>query len=285
MAEKLRQWFRPNFASSIIRWRNILFGMYFFRMCRKQPDKVRNMLLDGVREQLPNVDIDKHFTPPYQPWDQRLCLVRDGDLFEAVRDNRASVVTDQIERFTADGIQLKSGESLPADIIVSATGLNMQLMSSLAVSVDGESVNAADSLSYKGMMFSDIPNLAVSFGYTNASWTLKCDLTCEYVCKLLNYMKKHNFSECLPARSAGEEAVAPFIDFSSGYVQRAMEKFPKQGKDKPWKVYQNFMLDKIALGLSSVDDGIMQFSAPRPAKQSIQPHSTLASPEPLAKTA
>ncbi|XOV88201.1 MAG: flavin-containing monooxygenase [Pseudomonadota bacterium] len=286
MAEKLRQWFRPRFASTLIRWRNILFGMYFFRLCRKQPEKVKTMLLNGVREQLPDVDINKHFTPPYKPWDQRLCLVRDGDLFEAVRENRATIVTDEIDHFTAEGIRLKSGETLAADIIVSATGLNMQLMSNLEILVDARPVKAADSLSYKGMMFSDIPNLAASFGYTNASWTLKCDLTCEYVCKLLNYMKKHGFTQCLPARPAAEVATAPFIDFSSGYVKRAMDQFPKQGREKPWKVYQNYMMDKLTLGLSGVDDGVMQFSGPGSAgPENRNEQKALTEPEPLARTA
>ena len=262
MAQRLFRWLPDKVASSIVRWRNILFGMYFFRMCRKSPEKVKQFLLGAVKEQLPEgYDVDKHFTPAYNPWDQRVCLVRDGDLFQAITWGKASMVTDHIERFTENGILLKSGEELPADIVVTATGLDMQLMSNIDLTVDGEAVNPADTLSYKGMMFSNLPNLATSFGYTNASWTLKCDLTCKYVCKLLNHMKEEGYTQCVPRPADSEAPTEPFIDFSSGYVQRGVARFPKQGKEKPWKVFQNYMLDKVSLDLSKVDDGVMEFSS------------------------
>ena len=263
MAQRLYRLLPDKLASHLIRWRNILMGMVFFRMCRKNPERVRKMLLDSVREQLPEgFDVEKHFTPTYNPWDQRLCLVRDGDLFQAINWGKASVVTDHIRRFTPTGIELESGDTLEADIIVTATGLDMQLMSGIGLSVDGEQIEPADTLSYKGMMFSNLPNLATCFGYTNASWTLKCDLTCKYVCKLLNYMRKEGYEQCTPRPAADEAATEPFIDFSSGYVQRGVARFPRQGKRKPWKVFQNYLLDKMALDFSSVDDGVMEFSRP-----------------------
>ncbi|MEX0942324.1 MAG: NAD(P)/FAD-dependent oxidoreductase [Pseudomonadales bacterium] len=277
MANRLRRILPEKIASTIVRWRNILLGAYFFRMCRTRPERVKKMLLDGVRAALPaGYDVDTHFTPTYNPWDQRLCLVPDSDFFEAIKFNKASVVTDYIETFTENGIKLKSGKHLEADIVVTATGLNMQLMSGIPIIVDGQVMNPGDCLSYKGMMYSDIPNLATSFGYTNASWTLKCDLTCQYVCKLLNHMSEHGYTQCLPKRPVDEAETAPFIDFSSGYVQRAMDQFPKQGRNEPWKVYQNYLKDKVVLGFSGVDDGVMIFSAPAP----VQPLA-----EPVAKSA
>jgi cation diffusion facilitator CzcD-associated flavoprotein CzcO len=267
MANRLRRILPEKAVSTIVRWRNILLGAYFFRMCRTRPERVKQMLLDGVRDALPEgYDVDTHFTPTYNPWDQRLCLVPDSDFFEAIKFNKASVVTDHIETFTESGIRLKSGKHLEADIVVTATGLNMQLMSGMPIVVDGKEIKPGDCLSYKGMMYSDIPNLATSFGYTNASWTLKCDLTCMYVCKLLNHMSKHGYTQSLPKRPADEVETEPFIDFSSGYVQRAMDRFPKQGRNEPWKVYQNYLKDKIVLGFSGVDDGVMIFSAPAPVQ-------------------
>lgn len=261
MAAKLARVLPESIASSIIRWRNILFGLYFFNLSRRKPTRVKKMLLNMVRKEMgPDFDIDTHFTPSYNPWDQRICLVPDGDLFNAIKSGRASVVTDHIDTFTETGIQLRSGEQLDADLVVSATGLEMQLMSGIPISVDGTPVNPANALSYKGMMFSDIPNLATSFGYTNASWTLKADLTCKYVCRLLNHMRAHGFDQCCPRTHGENIETEPFIDFSSGYVQRALDRFPRQGARKPWKVHQNYLLDKMALGLSSVDDGVMEFS-------------------------
>ncbi|MCB1693784.1 MAG: NAD(P)/FAD-dependent oxidoreductase [Pseudomonadales bacterium] len=262
MASKLSGLLGQRLASSLVRWRNILFGLYFFRVARKKPERVKKMILDMVRNELPEHDVETHFTPRYNPWDQRMCLVPDGDLFTSLREGKASVVTDHIERFTPGGILLKSGKEIPADLIVTATGLEMQLMSDLAITVDGRSVAPSSCLSYKAMMFSDIPNIATSFGYTNASWTLKADLTCKYVCRLLNYMEEHGYTQCCPRVHGEDVETEPFIDFSSGYVQRAVERFPRQGTKAPWKVYQNYLLDKVALGYASVDDGVMEFSSP-----------------------
>ena len=191
LANKLRQKLSAKLAYHLIRWRNVLFGMYFFQLCRRKPDRAKQLILGGVKMALgPDYDVGKHFTPRYNPWEQRLCLVPDGDLFKSIRDKRASVVTNEIDTFTKGGIRLKDGSELEADIIVTATGLNLQVLGGLEVSVDGRTVDFARTLNYKGMMYSDMPNMASAFGYTNASWTLKCDLTCEYVCRLINYMDR-----------------------------------------------------------------------------------------------
>jgi cation diffusion facilitator CzcD-associated flavoprotein CzcO len=246
-------------AYGITRWKNVLFQMLFFNLARKKPEKTKERLLGLVRDHLgPDYDVATHFTPRYNPWDQRLCLVPDADLFDSIKTGSSSVVTDHIETFTETGIQLKSGKTLDADVIVTATGLQMQLLSGMEVVVDGKVANLAQSMSYKGMMFSDVPNLASAFGYTNASWTLKADLTSEYVCRLINHMDRTGADYCV-ARQDGDIEVAPWLDFSSGYVTRAMDQFPKQGLRKPWKVHQNYALDLVALRFGKVDDGVMTF--------------------------
>src|SRR3954447_5706516 len=199
VANKLRRNLPAKLAYHLIRWRNVLWGMYFFQLSRRKPARVKELILGGVKMALgPDYDIATHFTPRYNPWDQLLCLVPDGDLFKAIREKRASVVTNEIETFTKDGIRLKDGSELQADIIVTATGLVLQVLGGMEVSVDGRPVDFARTLNYKGMMYSDVPNLASSFGYTNASWTLKCDLTCEYVCRLINYMDRRGYKKCMP---------------------------------------------------------------------------------------
>jgi len=219
------------------------------------------LILGGVKMALgPDYDIATHFTPRYNPWDQRLCLVPDGDLFKAINEKRASVVTKEIDTFTKNGIRLKDGSELDADIIVTATGLVLQVVGGLEVSVDGRTVDFARTLNYKGMMYSDVPNLASSFGYTNASWTLKCDLTCEYVCRLINYMDRHGYKKCMPHNLDPSITELPSLDFSSGYVQRSVAKMQKQGSKRPWRLYQNYALDVVSLRFGKVDDGVMQYS-------------------------
>ena len=259
LANWLRTKLPPMTAYGFTRWKNVLLSMLFFNLARKKPEKTKERLIGLVREQLgPDYDVATHFTPRYNPWDQRLCLVPDADLFDSIKAGTSSVVTDHIEAFTEDGILLKSGKTLPADVIVTATGLQLQLLSGMEVVVDGVVANLAQSMSYKGMMFSDVPNLASAFGYTNASWTLKADLTSEYVCRLLNTLDRTGADYCVP-RLDGEMEVAPWLDFSSGYVTRSMDQFPKQGLRKPWKAHQNYALDLMALRFGKVDDGVMQF--------------------------
>ena len=261
MANRLRRYLPAKLAYAITRWKRVLLGMYIFYLCRSNPNKVKKLLLGGVRMALgPDYDVKKHFTPRYNPWDQRLCLVPDGDLFDAIKSGKASVVTDEIERFTPAGLQLKSGDTLDADIIVTATGLNLQVLGGLALTVDGQRVDMARTLNYKGLMYSGIPNLASSFGYTNASWTLKCDLTCEYVCRLLNYMKKNGISQCTPRNADASITEVPWVDFSSSYFARSIHLFPKQGSKAPWKLYQNYPKDILLLRFGRVDDGVLQFA-------------------------
>ncbi len=260
-ADWLRRHLPARLAYSIVRWRNVLLGLYFYQMCKRQPEKVKQLILGGVRMALgKDYDVQKHFTPRYNPWDQRLCLVPDGDLFAAIRGGWASVVTDQIETFTEAGIKLKSGESLKADVIVTATGLDLVVIGNVRLSVDGAPVNFGDTMTYKGMMYSDVPNLAVSFGYTNASWTLKSDLTAGYVCRLLNHMDRHGYRQVTPRRRDPDLRAEPWVNFSSGYIQRAVAKFPKQGSKQPWKLHQNYARDLLSLRYGKIDDGTVEFS-------------------------
>ena len=249
-------------AYGITRWKNVLMGMFFFRLARRKPAKVKERMIGMVRDHLgPDYDVEKHFTPRYNPWDQRVCLVPDADLFDTIKAGAAEVVTDRIARFTPTGIALEGGAELPADVIVTATGLELQLLSDVAFSVDDAPIDLAQTFNYKGMMYSGVPNMASSFGYTNASWTLKADLTCAYVCRLLNTMTKRGLRQATPRISGEALQPEPFLDFSSGYVTRAMEKFPKQGDRKPWKLYQNYAKDLVTLKYGSVDTE-MDFSNP-----------------------
>ena len=264
LANRLRRWLPTRLAYALTRWKNVLFGMYFFNLCRSKPELTRQGLIKLVREQLgPDYDVAAHFTPRYNPWEQRLCLVPDGDFFKAIRSGRASVVTDRIDTFTEHGIRLASGEELPADLIVTATGLELQLLSGIEFVVDGRLAELPRSLNYKGMMYSDVPNLAASFGYTNASWTLKADLTSEYVCRLLDHMRRTGTRRCVPVLNDPTVTAEPWVDFSSGYFQRAQGQFPSPGSKAPWKLHQNYARDILTLRLGALEDGVMQFSAPR----------------------
>ena len=261
IANRLRRLLPAMAAYRLTRWKNVTLCMLFFRLARRKPARVKRMLLGGVRHALgPAYDIATHFTPRYNPWDQRLCLVPDGDLFAALNAGRASMVTDHIDTFTPKGLRLKSGRELEADVIVTATGLELQVLGGIELSVDGRRIDPAGTFNYKGMMYSDVPNLASSFGYTNASWTLKCDLTCAYVCRLLNHMRKHGWRQCTPHNAGPDLSPEPWIDFSSGYVQRSLDKFPKQGAHTPWKLHQNYLRDIVLLRFGRVDDGVMAFS-------------------------
>ncbi len=261
VATHLKRWLPSKLAYSLTRWKQVLLGIYIFQLCRRNPAKVRRLIAGGVRTALgPDYDVDKHFSPRYNPWDQRLCLAPDGDFFAAIKSGRASIATDEIERFTPTGIQLKSGAHLDADLIVTATGLNLQVLGGLQLSVDGAAIDLAKTLNYKGLMFSGVPNLASSFGYTNASWTLRSDLTCEYVCRLLNHMKKRGLKQCTPRNTDASITEQPWVDFSSSYFARAMHLFPKQGSKAPWKLYQNYPKDIMLLRHGKVDDGVLQFA-------------------------
>ncbi|MBV9918542.1 MAG: NAD(P)/FAD-dependent oxidoreductase [Solirubrobacterales bacterium] len=260
LANRLRRKLPAKLAYGIVRWKNVLLMLLSFRLSRRRPELMKKLIRKGLERALPpSYDIDTHFTPRYNPWDQRMCLVPDGDLFEALSNGRASMVTDRIDAFTETGVSLASGTKLEADLIVTATGLDLVPLGGMAVTVDGREVSIAETLAYRGMMLSGIPNLAVAFGYTNASWTLKCDLTCEYVCRLLRHMDAHGYSFCIPENHDPFLAPEPFIDFSSGYVVRAIHKFPRQGPKPPWRLHQNYARDIVSLRLSRLEDGVLQF--------------------------
>lgn len=259
-ANKLRKKLPAKLAYGLIRWRNVLLTMFFYNLARKRPAKFKAQVIAGVAKMLgPDYDVATHFTPTYNPWDQRLCLVPDADLFRAIRKGMAEVVTDHIDHFTETGLRLKSGREIEADIVVTATGLKLILLGGVEVWKDGQRVDLSKCMSYKGMMFSDVPNLAAAFGYTNASWTLKADLTSEYVCRLLATMDRQGYAQCTPERDPAM-AEENFLDFTSGYVQRALDQLPRQGVKKPWKLHQNYALDMLALRLGKVNDGTMKFS-------------------------
>jgi monooxygenase len=263
VANFLRRILPDRAAYVLARWKNVLAGTFFYSVARKRPEIFKWMVARGVRNELGDRYDLKHFTPDYNPWDQRLCLVPDADLFQAIRNGRVSVVTDHIETFTEDGLLLRSGERLDADIIVTATGLVLRLFSGMQLEVDGEVVALPKTLVYKGTMFSDVPNLAFAIGYTNASWTLKCDLASEYVCRLLNYMDQHGYSTCMPRvneKAAGDQ---PVIDFNSGYVLRALHTLPRQGSKKPWRLHQNYIRDLSLMRYGRLADGAMEFKERR----------------------
>ncbi|VWX59610.1 flavin-containing monooxygenase [Sphingorhabdus sp. 109] len=273
-ALRLRKFLPSRLAYLLTRWKNVLMGLFMFNLARKKPAAFKGRLLEMVKEEMgPGVDM-ADFTPSYNPWDQRLCLVPDSDLFKALKSGKASIVTDHVETFTKDGIRLKSGKTLEADVIVTATGLKMLTGGTATISVDGKLVKFGEKINYKGVMFSGIPNFGMTMGYTNASWTLKADLTSEYVCRLINYMDKNGTPIATPTLPAdGLIGTEPMLDFNSGYVQRAIKNLPKQGDRKPWRLNQNFPKDIINLRHKAIDDGVMVFSKPgaviyqMPAKQ------------------
>lgn len=247
-------------AGAAARWKNILLGIGTFTLARRQPDRVKSLILKKARSRLPEgYEVTRDFSPDYAPWDQRVCLVPDADLFTAIRTGKAAIVTDRIDRFVAEGVRLESGRLLPADIVVTATGLTLKLFGGVELIVDGLTVRPQDRMVYKGMMLEDVPNLALAFGYTNASWTLKCDLTARYACRLIRHMDEQGQGWCVPRRLDPDITAEPLLHFTSGYVRRAAATLPHQGSKAPWRVHQNYLLDLAALRLGSVEDGVMQF--------------------------
>lgn len=259
VANFLRRNIPEGTAYAITRWKNVMLQMFFYVLSRRRPELMKRLIAKNVRTELGNDYDISHFSPSYNPWDQRLCLVPDSDLFHVIREGRASIVTDEIDTFSETGLLLKSGEQLEADIIVTATGLNLKLMAGLKLVVDDEPLDMSRTMAYKGMMYSDVPNLASAFGYTNASWTLKCDLTAEYVCRMLNYMVKHGFVQCTPRRTDPSVKPERVLDFTSGYVERALHTLPSQGSKTPWRLHQNYIKDLSMLRYGRVDDGTMEF--------------------------
>ena len=256
----LRKFLPIKITYFLIRWKNILWQSYTFFLARKFPERIKKTILDLLRVELgDDYDIEKHFSPSYKPWDQRMCLVPDSDLFKAIKKNKASVVTDQISQFISDGILLESGEKVSADIIVTATGIELNSLNDIDVTLDNVKINAHERLTYKGMMLSGVPNFALSFGYVNASWTLRADLTCEYVCRLIKLMDKKGVDCCVPLDDKTAYGEDDLIDFTSGYVQRGLHLMPKQGNKAPWKNYQNYLKDIFAVRLFSIKDSNLNF--------------------------
>ena len=256
----LRKFLPTKITYFLIRWKNILWQSFTFSLARKYPERTKNKILDLIKDELgEDYDIDKHFTPSYKPWDQRICLVPDSDLFKAIAEKKASVVTDTIDKFQSDGILLKSGEKVKADLIITATGIKLNSLNDINVTLDGIKLDPHERLTYKGMMLSGVPNFAMSFGYVNASWTLRADLTCEYVCRLIKLMDKKGTACCKPIDDKSAYGDDKLIDFTSGYFQRGLHLMPKQGNKAPWKNYQNYLKDIFAVRLFSIKDSNLKF--------------------------
>jgi monooxygenase len=260
IATKLRERLSPSHAYTVTRWKNIAVTTASYQLSRRRPELMKRLIRRGVTSRLPEgFDVDKHFKPAYDPWDQRLCLVPDGDLFRSIREGTVDVVTEHIDRFTEEGILLRSGEVLEADVVVTATGLDLLAFGGVRLVVDGQEVHLPDTMAYKGMMLSGVPSFAYVIGYTNASWTLKADLVSEYVCRLLQHLRAHGYDAVVPVR---DPAVAeePFMDFASGYVQRSLHLLPKQGSREPWRLRQNYLRDVLTLRRGAIADDALQFS-------------------------
>ncbi len=260
IAELAQNFLPAKAAYKLVRWKNVLLGIAFFNASRSWPNAVRKLVQKGIKKEIGEKYNQADFNPPYNPWDQRLCLVPDSDLFKSVKEGKAEIVTDQIERFTENGILLKSGKELEADLIVTATGLKVQLLGGMTVHINGVLGDSGQAHAYRGVMLSDVPNFAFTVGYTNASWTLKCDLSCRFVTKVLNYMDKNNYAVCVPRFDSTKFKSEPLLDFNAGYVLRSLDKIPKQGSKHPWKVHQNYLKDLMSLEWSGVDDGYLLYS-------------------------
>ena len=264
LARIVRRLLSPSQAYWLVRWKNVLVANAFYAVSRRRPRLIKRLIREGVRRRLPaNFDVDTHFKPRYNPWDQRLCLVPDGDLFAAISSGRVSIATDQIETFTESGVRLASGQELEADLVVTATGLNLQPLGGVDPIIDGQPVDVPRTMVYKGCMFSGVPNFALSFGYTNASWTLKADLIAQFVCRLVNHMDARGYTRCAPENRDPSVTETPFVDFTPGYFLRAMEQLPKQGSKLPWRLHQNYIRDVKLIKRAPLEDGVLIFEGHR----------------------
>jgi cation diffusion facilitator CzcD-associated flavoprotein CzcO len=271
-AAKLDRYLPDQLAYQLTRWKNVLSQMILYRMSKRRPDYIREKLIGWTQRWLgKDFDVATHFSPSYKPWDQRLCLVPNGDLFRSLRKGTSSVVTDHIDRFTELGIQLKSGKMLEADIVITATGLELLAIGGMHIEVDGKHIDISDTVQYKGMMLSDVPNFFFATGYTNASWTLKCDLTSEYVCRLINYMDRKQQQRCVPRTGDMSFNRVMSIGLESGYIKRSIDKFPKEGAVAPWKLHQSYFLDLFQLRYGSLKSKHMEFSSTAEVVKSSDP--------------
>jgi monooxygenase len=276
IAAGLQKWLPSGLAYRLNRGRNITVNRLLYRMARARPKAVRRLLLGLVKRQIGDTVDMRHFTPDYMPWDQRLCVVPNGDLFKALRAGKAAMATDHIETFTETGIRLKSGEELPADIVVSATGLDVQLLGGIQVRVDGEPLAVKDRLTYKGVLVEGVPNAAIVFGYTNISWTLKADIAAEYVCRLLKHMDRKGYAEVIP-RDPGDHRTEDTIlgSLASGYIRRAADRLPRQGSTAPWQITQDYVRDAPVLRYGSIEDEALEFRPPLAAASASTPSRKL----------
>ncbi|NKZ13092.1 NAD(P)/FAD-dependent oxidoreductase [Mycolicibacterium septicum DSM 44393] len=266
VAVKTNKYLPKNLAHFVNRWKQIGYSTGQYQVARRFPSVFKQFLRKMGTRRLPEgFDYDKHFSPSYAPWDERVCLAPNGDLFKAIRSGKAGVVTDTIDTFTETGIKLSSGEELQADIIVTATGLNMQLFGGAVAHRNGEPIDLTSSMTYKGLMLSGVPNMAITFGYTNASWTLKADLVSEFICRVLNYMDANGFDRVEPQHPGGAVDELPFMDFTPGYFRRAMESLPKSGSEAPWKLKQNYFFDMRTIRYGKVDEESLMFTKHRAA--------------------
>jgi len=278
LADRLQRMLPAAAAHRIVRWKNILVSMGIYQISRRAPAKARKILRQGaVKDLPPGYEVDKHFNPRYEPWDQRLCLVPDSNLFKSISSGRASVVTDQIDTITESGVKLQSGQHLDADIIVSATGLRMLAIGAVNLSIDSTPVEPGRAFIYKGTMLSNVPNFAFCIGYTNASWTLRADLASTFVCRVLNYMDRRGYRTCAPVSNLASLEAKPLLSLTSGYVLRAAANLPKQAAAEPWLIRQNYILDMLTMKLGRLRDGILKFDAPVPGARAEIKEEMLAS--------
>src|SRR5262249_35383709 len=251
----------PKVAHRLVRWKNILVSLGIFQLCRRAPAFARKMMRKGAIASLPkNYEVDTHFNPNYEPWDQRLCLIPDDDLYRSIREGHASVATGEIDSLTEDGILLKSGQHLAADIIVSATGLQMLVFGAARLVVDGVPIHPGRTFVYKGTILSNVPNFAFCVGYTNASWTLRADLASIFLTRVLNHMERKGYRTCKPVCETPSMETRPLLNLTSGYVMRSAADLPKQAAKKPWVIRQNYLLDLLSMCLSRMEDGVLEFA-------------------------
>jgi cation diffusion facilitator CzcD-associated flavoprotein CzcO len=261
IADFLRRVLPGRCSGPVVRWFKALATLAFYELSQRKPHFVKRLIRKQLERQLPaGYDIGTHFTPTYKPWDQRFCIVPDGDLFRAISAGSVSIITDRIDSFTEDGLRLASGQEVQADIIVTATGLELLFLEGVELSVDDEPVDSPNRLTYKGMMLDGVPNLAIAIGYTNASWTLKCDLTCDYVCRLLNHMRRNGLRQCTPINHDSSVTIRPLLNLTSGYIERSKDRFPKQGSKHPWQLRQSYLHDYRTLKMNGIQDEAMVFS-------------------------
>jgi monooxygenase len=261
IAVRLRRLLGARRGYAVTRWKNVAVTTLIYKLSRRRPDMIRGWIRQLAIRQLPEgYDVDTHFKPVYNPWDQRLCLVPDGDLFRAIRDGRASVVTDRVETFTERAVVLESGTELGADIVVTATGLQLLAFGGAELTVDGRPVRLPETMAYKGMMLSGVPNFAFTIGYTNASWTLKADLVSEFACRLLRHMDARGYDTCVPVSDDPDVTPQPLLDFQAGYVLRSIGEFPRAGSRAPWRLGQSYAHDVVTLRHGKIDDGSMRFA-------------------------